>query len=145
MRTAHRPTISSTESSARQPPCRARAEPIEGIDTLDGSEIRQLDQILDAADTYTDWLEGRPTPTARLAHAVDTLTAVARSTPSVAGSPGGVDQTQWYQLLALAPPLHDLDREGPAPEIELGRGTALLRAEDERGHCVRSVLLQRRQ
>ena len=56
---------------------RGRAEPIDGLDISDRGEIRQLDQILDAADTYTGWLEGRPTPTARLAHAVDTLTGVA--------------------------------------------------------------------
>ena len=78
-------------------------------------------RLLDAADTYTGWLEGRPTPTARLAHAVGTLTAVARSAPSFARHAGEVDQTQWYQLLDLTPPLHELERGRPTPEIELGR------------------------
>ena len=41
----------------------------------------ELDQILDATDTYTDWLDGRPIPTARLAHAVDTLTDVRPARP----------------------------------------------------------------
>jgi AAA domain len=100
---------------------RGRAEPIAGLDTLDHNQIRQLDQVLDATETYTGWLDGRPTPTARLAHAVGTLTTVARSAPACARHPGEVDQTQWYRLLDLAPPLHELERERPTPEVELGR------------------------
>jgi conjugative relaxase-like TrwC/TraI family protein len=101
---------------------RGRAEPIDRLDTVDRNEIRQLDQILDAADTYTDWLEGRPTPTARLAHAVDTLTAVAKSAPSFARRIGEVEKTQWFQLLELAPDhLSQEPARRPTPEIELGR------------------------
>jgi hypothetical protein len=99
---------------------RARVEPIHGLDTIDRSEIRQLDQMLDAAYTYTGWLEGRPTSMARLAHAVDTLTAAARTAPAFARHPGEVDQTQWYQLLDLAP-RHHLEQERSAPEFQLGR------------------------
>jgi hypothetical protein len=99
---------------------RARVEPIHGLDTIDRNEIRQLDQMLHAADTYTGWLEGRPTSMARLAHAVDTLTAAARTAPAFARHPGEVDQTQWYQLLDLAP-RHDLEQERSAPEFQLGR------------------------
>ena len=67
------------------------------------------------------WLEGRPTPTARLAHAVDTLTAVARQRTLVCdGTTGEIDQTQWYQLLDLAP-RHQLEQERSAPEFQLGR------------------------
>ena len=69
----------------------------------DRQQIAELDQILDATDTYTAWLDGRPTPTARLAHAVDTLTTVARHAPSFATDADPVDKTQWYQLLDLAP------------------------------------------
>jgi hypothetical protein len=100
---------------------RRRAEPIETLDSFDRNQIRQLDQVLDATDTYTGWLQGRPTPTARLARAVDTLTAVARSAPAFADRAGEVDQTHWYQLLDLAPPTHELERGRPIPEIELGR------------------------
>jgi conjugative relaxase-like TrwC/TraI family protein len=100
---------------------RTGAEPIHGVDTLDHNQIRQLDQILDAADTYTGWLEGRPTPSARLALAVDTLTATATSAPAFARHAGEIDQTQWYRLLDLAPPTHELERERLSPEIELGR------------------------
>lgn len=99
---------------------RGRAEPTHGLDTLDRNEIRQLDQVLGAADTYTSWLEGRPSATARLAHAVDVLTAVARSAPSFARHAGEVEQTQWYQLLDLAP-RHQLEQERSAPELQLGR------------------------
>jgi conjugative relaxase-like TrwC/TraI family protein len=99
---------------------RTRAEPIEALDTLDRTEVRRLDQILDAADTNTAWLDGRPTPTARLAHAVDTLTAVAKTAPAFARHPGEVEQTQWYELLDLAPD-HQLGRERAANEIGLGR------------------------
>jgi hypothetical protein len=102
---------------------RTRAEPIEGLETLDRNLIRQLDQLLDAAATYTGWLEGRPTATARLAHAVDTLAAVAKTAPSFARHAGEADQTQWYELLDLAP--NDLHREAARrshePEIKLGR------------------------
>lgn len=100
---------------------RRRAEPIAGLDALDHNGIRQLDQALDAVDTYAGWLEGRPTRTARLAHAVGTLTAVGRSVPSFARHAGEVDQAQWYRLLDLTPPLHELERGRPTPEIELGR------------------------
>jgi hypothetical protein len=100
---------------------RRRAEPIAGLDTLDHNQIRQLDQVLDATDTYIGWLEGRPTPTARLAHAVGTLTVVGRSAPAFPTDPGEVDQAQWYELLDLAPPLHELERERLTSEIELGR------------------------
>jgi hypothetical protein len=100
---------------------RTRAEPFEGLDTLDRHQIRQLDQTLDALDTFTGWLDGRPTPTARLAHAMETLTGVARSAPAFARHPGEPDRSQWHRLLDLAPPRHELQRERPAPEIELGR------------------------
>jgi hypothetical protein len=99
---------------------RTRAEPIEGLDTLDRHQIRQLDQTLDAVDTYAGWLEGRATPMDRLAHAVDTLTGVARTAPAFARHTGEIDQTQWYRLLDLAP-RHELERGRQAPEIELGR------------------------
>jgi hypothetical protein len=99
---------------------RARAEPNEALDTLDRNEIRQLDQILDAADTYTEGLEGRPTSTARLVDAVETLTGVASSAPSFARHPGDVEQTQWFQLLERAS-VHELERGRSAPELELGR------------------------
>jgi DNA repair exonuclease SbcCD ATPase subunit len=102
---------------------RSRAEPIAGLNTLDHAQIRQLDQALDAADTYTGWLKGRLIPTARLAHAVDTLTAVAKTAPSLVRHAGEVDQTQWYRLLDLAP--DDLNRaagrQRHEPQIELGR------------------------
>jgi hypothetical protein len=102
---------------------RGRTEPIAGLDTLDRNEIRQLDQIVDAADTYTEWLQGRPTPTARLAHAIDTLTTVAQTAPAFTRHAGEIDQTQWYELLELAPDdLHrQADRRRREPEIELGR------------------------
>jgi conjugative relaxase-like TrwC/TraI family protein len=100
---------------------RRRAEPIAGLDTLDHNQIRQLDQVLDAVDIYTGWLDGRPTPTARLAHAVDTITSVAKSAPSFARYPGEIDQTQWYELVEPASPLADVDRGRSTPEIELGR------------------------
>jgi hypothetical protein len=100
---------------------RSHAEPIEALDTFDRNQIRQLDQIIDAADTYTGWLEARPTPTARLTHAIDTLTTVARSAPAFARQSGEIDQTQWYQLLDLAPPLHELDQQRAAPELQLER------------------------
>jgi conjugative relaxase-like TrwC/TraI family protein len=98
-----------------------RAEPIDTLDNFDRNQIRQLDQVLDATDTYTGWLQGRPTPTARLAHALDTLTTVARSAPAFARHAGEIDRTQWYQLLDLAPPTHELERGRLTPEIELGR------------------------
>jgi hypothetical protein len=99
---------------------RTHAEPIEALHTFDRNQIRQLDQV-DAADTYTGWLEGRPIPTARLAHAVDNLTTVARSAPAFARHAGEADQTQWYVLLELAPPLHELDQQRAAPELRLER------------------------
>jgi hypothetical protein len=57
---------------------------------------------------------------ARLAHAADTLTTVARSAPSFARHPGEIDQTQWYGFLDLAP-RHQLEQERSAPELQLGR------------------------
>jgi conjugative relaxase-like TrwC/TraI family protein len=98
---------------------RTRAEPIEALGALDRNEIRQLDQLLDAADTYTSWLEGRPTPSARLAHAVDILSVVAKTAPAIARDAGEIDQAQWYGLLDLAPD-HRLGRERSVAEIELG-------------------------
>jgi hypothetical protein len=97
---------------------RTHAEPIEALDTFDRAQIRQLDQVIDAAGTYIGWLEGRPTPTARLTHAVDTLAAVARCAPSFARHAAEIDQTQWYEFLELAPPLHELDQERTAPGLQ---------------------------
>jgi conjugative relaxase-like TrwC/TraI family protein len=77
-----------------------------GPDRLDAhlrQQIAELDQILDSTDTYTAWLDGRPTPSARLAHAVQTLTTVARHASAFARTPDEIDQAQWYQLLDLAP------------------------------------------
>ena len=99
---------------------RGHAEPVDGLDISDRGEIRQLDQILDATDTYTSWLEGRPTSTARLVLAVDTLSEVARHAPSFTSHPGQPHKSQWYELLELAP-VHQLERGRPTPEIELGR------------------------
>jgi hypothetical protein len=100
---------------------RTRAEPVAGLDTLDHNQIRQLDQALDAVDTYAGWLKGRATSTSRLAHAVDTRTTVAKTAPSFARHPGEVEQAQWYALLDLAPPRHELERERLMSELELGR------------------------
>jgi hypothetical protein len=102
----------------------AQAEPIDALDQLDAHEIRHLDRILDAADTYTDSHDGRPVPTARLSHAVQVLSEVAGHAPFFARHPGEPDRTQWYQLLELAP--DHLDR-GPThdrrpPRIDLGLG-----------------------
>lgn len=76
-----------------------------GPDRLDAhlrQQIAEVDQVLDATDTYTAWLDGRPIPSARLAHAVDTLTTVARHAPAFATETNPIDQTQWYRLLDLA-------------------------------------------
>jgi hypothetical protein len=103
--------------------CCGRTEPLDGLDILDRNEIRQLDQILDATDTYTDWLDGRPTPAARLAHAVETLSEVVRRAPNFADQVDQPDRTQWYRLLDLAS--DDLGqqaaRERPSREIDFGR------------------------
>jgi conjugative relaxase-like TrwC/TraI family protein len=97
-----------------------------GPDRVDAhvrQEIAELDQILDATDTYTAWLDRRPTPSARLAHAVETLTTVAQHASACARHPNEIDQAQWYQLLDLAP--NDLDqqrsRQRAEPEIDLSR------------------------
>jgi hypothetical protein len=97
-----------------------------GPDRLDAhlsQQIAELDQILDATDTYTAWLDGRATPSARLDHAVDTLTTVARHASAFARHPNEIDQAQWYQVLDLAP--NDLDRhrtrQRPEPEIDFSR------------------------
>jgi hypothetical protein len=102
----------------------ARAEPIDVLDQLDAHEIRQLDRILDAADTYSDWLDGRSVPPARLNYAVEVLAEVAEHAPFFSRHPGEPDRTQWYQLLELAP--DHLDR-GPThyrrpPEVDLDLG-----------------------
>jgi hypothetical protein len=93
------------------------------LDILFRQQIAEVDQVLDATDTYTAWLDGRPTPTARLAHAVDTLTTVARHASAFARHPDEIDQTQWYQFLDLAP--NDLDphqtRRRAEPEMDLSR------------------------
>ena len=85
--------------------------------------ISELDQVLDATDTCTAWLDGRPTPSARVAYAVETLTTVARHASAFARHPDEIDQTQWYQLFDLAPDdLHrQADRQRHEPAIELGR------------------------
>ena len=104
---------------------RTRAEPVDALDQHDAREIRQLAQILDAADTYTDWLDGRPVPTARLSHAVQVLSEVAEHAPFFARHSGEPDRTQWYQLLELASdhldrgPTHD--RRQPEVDLDLGR------------------------
>jgi hypothetical protein len=97
-----------------------------GPDRLDAhlrQQIAELDQILDATDTYTAWLDGRPTSSARLAHAVETLMTVARHAPAFARHPNEIDQAQWYQLLDLAPDdlHHQAGRRRHEPAIELGR------------------------
>ena len=43
-----------------------------------------------------------PTPTTRLAHAVATLNEVAQRARNFARQPGGIERTQWYQLLDAA-------------------------------------------
>ena len=97
-----------------------------GPDRLDShlrQQIAELDQVLDATDTYTAWLNGRPIPSARLAHAVDTLTTVARHAPAFATETNPIDQTQWYRLLDLAPD-HLADRavrQRSVDELHLGR------------------------
>jgi hypothetical protein len=97
-----------------------------GPDQLDAhlrQQIAELDQILDATDTYTAWLDGRPTPSARLAHAVETLTTVARHAPAFARHPNEIDQAQWNQLLDLAPD-HLADRpvrQRSVDELHLAR------------------------
>jgi hypothetical protein len=78
-------------------------DPGDRRDDTDRGEVRRLDQILDAADTYVTWLEGQPTPTARLVHAVATLDEVAQRAPNFARRPGEIERTQWYQLLDVAP------------------------------------------
>jgi conjugative relaxase-like TrwC/TraI family protein len=86
-------------------------------------QIAELDQVLDATDTYTAWLDGRPIPSARLAHAVDTLTTVARHAYAFARHPGEIDQVQWYRLLDLASD-HLTDRvvrQRSVDGLELGR------------------------
>jgi hypothetical protein len=97
-----------------------------GPDRLDAhlrQQIAELDQVLDATDTYTAWLDGRPTPAPRLAHAVDTLTAVARHASAFARHPDEIDQAQWYQVLDLAPAELDRHRtrQRAEPEIDLSR------------------------
>ena len=102
-----------------------RAEPVDALDQLDAREIRQLDQILGATATYTDWLDGRPVPAARLSHAVQVLSEVAEHAPFFARHSGEPDRTQWYQLLELASdhldrgPNHD--RRPPEIDLDLGR------------------------
>jgi hypothetical protein len=96
-----------------------------GPDRLDAhlrQQVAELDQVLDATDTYAAWLDGRPTPSARLAHALDTLRLVARHASALARHPDEIDQAQWYQLLDLAPDdLHrQADRRRHEPAIELG-------------------------
>jgi hypothetical protein len=103
----------------------ARAEPNDALDQLDAHEIRQLDQILDATDTYCDWLDGRSVPTARLNYAVEVLAEVAERAPFFVRHPGEPDRTQWYQLLEPASdhldrgPTHD--RHPPEIDLDLGR------------------------
>jgi hypothetical protein len=96
-----------------------------GPDRLDAhlrQQIAELDQVLDATDTYAAWLDGQPTPSARLAHAVDTLSLVARHASAFARHPNEINQAQWYQLLDLAPDdLHrQADRRRHEPAIGLG-------------------------
>ena len=99
----------------------AQVEPSDGIDTYHRHEIIQLDQILDAADIYTSWLEGQPTPPARVTHAITTLSGVARHAPFFA-QPGQPDRTQWHHLLDLAPDnLQQLKHRPPLRELDLGR------------------------
>ncbi len=103
---------------------RVYAEPTDRLDIVDQREIRQLDQIIDAADTYMDWVAGRPVPTARLTYAVEVLTEVAHHAPGFVRRPGEPDRTQWYRLLDLAPTHHvgrDLAPERCLPEIGLER------------------------
>jgi conjugative relaxase-like TrwC/TraI family protein len=103
----------------------ARAEPIDALDQLDACEIRQVDKILDATTTFTDWLDGRPVPTARLSHAVQVLSEVAEHAPFFVRHPGEPDRTQWYKLLDLASdhlergPNHE--RRPPEINLDLGR------------------------
>ena len=93
------------------------------LDQHDRQQVTQLDQVLDAVDTYTAWLDGRATPTARLAHAVETLWGVAQHAPSFATDANPVDKTRWYQLLDRAP--DDLGQrvalERSVTELEFGR------------------------
>jgi hypothetical protein len=103
---------------------RVYAEPTNRLDIVDEREIRQLDQIIDAADTYKDWVAGRPVPTARLTYAVEVLTEVAHHSPAFARRAGEPDRTHWYRLLDLAPTQHvnrDVAPERCLPEIGLER------------------------
>jgi conjugative relaxase-like TrwC/TraI family protein len=101
----------------------ASTEPADQLDQHDHQQVVQLDQVLDAVDTYTAWLDGRPTATTRLAHAVETLRGVAQHAPSFALSADDIDKTRWYQLLDLAPDdlMRSVAREHPVAELELGR------------------------
>ena len=114
--------LDMVETQARK--LRERAEPgVETFDLHDRNEISQLDRILDATDTYMRWLDGRPTSSARLALAVETLSDVARHAPNFARQAGDVDRSRWYELLELAPDHLDrrLAHDRPQLEIELGR------------------------
>jgi hypothetical protein len=103
-----------------------------GIDQFDHDQLRALDQIVEAVDTWTTWANGRPAPTVELADAVALLLDVARHAPPLPTRPGEIDRTRWFELFEPVTALleqrglptrdhvgHDLEHAGPNLAIDL--------------------------
>ena len=102
------------------------------LDRDDRYELYQLDQVLEAVDTFVDWTTDRQVSPTALMDAFHTLEPLVRHAPSISAREGEVDHRQWNELLGpgviwlrehgIEPDLNRAQRVADrGPEASLGR------------------------
>ena len=95
------------------------ATPDATLETRHRCELRQLDEIIDAADASLAYCEDRIVSPDRLARITQVLTNVARHVPNLAPPITAVDYIRWHELLGR---MHaEVVPQRPGREIQLSR------------------------
>jgi conjugative relaxase-like TrwC/TraI family protein len=113
--------LDNVEDKART--LRRMADHPAGLDRFDRQLLRSVGRLLDAADTYTAWARGQPTPTDQVTDAVAELIHQARRAHYHPLGSDEISQGQWADLLE---PAYELLRDHGL-ETKVGRRLELER------------------